>query len=175
MADPGFWDEQETAQQVIAALRRSKARVERWEGVYSRWEDVGVLLELGVEEGDAATIAEAARAMGPLERAVEELELSTLLAGPYDGNNASLSIHPGAGGPEAQDWAEMLLRLYARWAERRGFEVEILDYLPGEEAGLKRVTLLIKGDLAYGYLQAEKGVHRLVRISPFDASGRRHT
>lgn len=133
------------------------------------------LLELAVNEGENELLSEIADGVSDLKKAVNELELSSMLSGEYDRFNAYLTIHPGAGGTESQDWAEMLLRMYVRWAERKGFKVEFLDYQPGDEAGIKSVTLQISGENAYGYLRSERGVHRLVRISPFDASGRRHT
>lgn len=134
-----------------------------------------VLVELVAEEPDAGLAEELSASVRALQKKIEQLELSTLLSGEYDRNNAILTIHPGAGGTESQDWASMLLRMYSRWAEDHGYQVEILDLLAGEEAGIKSATLLISGLNAFGYLQAERGVHRLVRISPFDASGRRHT
>ncbi len=133
------------------------------------------MFELVSEEPDEALEEELAKAVDALEQAVGRLELASLLNGEYDSNNAIVSIHPGAGGTESQDWAEMLLRMYTRWADSRGYDVEVLDYQPGDEAGVKSVTMLVSGLNAYGYLKAEKGVHRLVRISPFDSSGRRHT
>ncbi len=136
---------------------------------------MALLLEMAVEEDDAAVIDEVAKDLKVLEKEVERLELATLLDGEYDGANAIISIHPGAGGTESQDWAQMLLRMYMRWADDQGYRVETLDFQPGDEAGIKSVTLHIIGANAFGYLNAEKGVHRLVRISPFDASGRRHT
>ena len=142
------------------------------EGLY---EDAEVLLELGEEEEDQSLESEAAAVLDQLENEVADFELEQLLSGPYDGNSALLTIHPGAGGTESQDWAQMLLRMYSRWSEDSGYTVQILDLLPGDEAGIKSVTLLIGGDNAYGYLKTERGVHRLVRISPFDSSGRRHT
>lgn len=175
MAAPGFWDDQDSAQAVVKEISRLKRAVQEWEEVQKEYEDAEALLELVEEEPDEDLQRELEEAVSRLERAVERLELASLLSGEYDSSNAILSIHPGAGGTEAQDWAEMLLRMYTRWADSRGYEVEILDYLPGEEAGVKSVTMLIRGLNAYGYLKAEKGVHRLVRISPFDASGRRHT
>ncbi|MFY9526525.1 MAG: peptide chain release factor 2, partial [Limnochordia bacterium] len=143
--------------------------------IHGLYEDGTTLLELWEETEDESLQAELSSALPSLERAVEELELTSLLSGEYDGNNAILTIHPGAGGTESQDWASMLYRMYTRWAEDRGYQVEVLNYQPGDEAGLKDVTLLISGENSYGYLKAEKGVHRLVRISPFDSSGRRHT
>ncbi len=175
MGAPDFWNDPDKAQQVARQLKSLKAQVAEWDRTHSRWEDLGVLLELAVEENDEATLQEAAQQLDELQRDVERLELATLLSGEYDDADAILSIHAGAGGTEAQDWAEMLTRMYTRWAEDRGYTVEVLDLLPGEEAGIKTVSLSVKGHRAYGYLKTERGVHRLVRISPFDASGRRHT
>ena len=175
MAQAGFWDDPEAAQKVIQKLNTIKRPLAVWQELSGDLEDVQVLLELGVAENDEATIAEVKTELGELSRRMEELELTTLLGGEHDGNHAYVSIHSGAGGTEAQDWVQMLFRMYTRWAEERGFETDIIDLMPGDEAGIKNATLLIKGENAYGYLRAEKGVHRLVRISPFDASGRRHT
>lgn len=175
MLEPGFWDHQELAQQTTKEISELKRIVERWSSVYALYEEAATLVELLDEVEDPSLQAELESALPRLERAVDELELASLLSGEYDANNAILTIHPGAGGTESQDWASMLWRMYTRWAEDKGYTVEILDYQPGEEAGLKDVTLLIKGTNAYGYLKSEKGVHRLVRISPFDSSGRRHT
>ena len=175
MAEPGFWDQHEAAQKHVQAVKRLKGILENWGQVEAQLDDVLVLLELVVEEPDPQLADELLTGVKSLRTRVEQLELSTLLNGEYDQNNAILTIHPGAGGTESQDWAEMLLRMYTRWAEARGYQVEILDLLAGDEAGIKSVTLLISGLNAFGYLQAEKGVHRLGRISPFDASGRRHT
>lgn len=152
-----------------------KRAIEAWTSVFRQYEDAEALRELVDEEPDEGMQAELEDSVEKLETAVSALELSALLDGEYDSHNAILSIHPGAGGTESQDWASMLLRMYTRWADSRGYTVETLDYQPGDEAGIKSVTLLISGMNAYGYLRAEKGVHRLVRISPFDASGRRHT
>lgn len=175
MSAPDFWDDQSRAQKIIQALNSLRARVERWEGLHKRGEDLQVLLELGLEEDDQDLAGEIETAVGDLQRDVDQMQLDLMLSGKYDRNNAILAIHPGAGGTESQDWAEMLLRMYTRWGEKRGYQVETLDLLPGDEAGIKSATLMISGENAYGYLKAEKGVHRLVRISPFDASGRRHT
>jgi peptide chain release factor 2 len=175
MAQSGFWDDPEAAQRVIEKLNSIKRPLVAWQNLASALEDLKVLLELGKEEKDEATIAEVKDELEDLTSMVEELEMTTLLGGTYDGNNAYVSIHSGAGGTEAQDWVQMLFRMYSRWAEERGFETEVIDLMPGDEAGIKNATLLVKGENAYGYLRAEKGVHRLVRISPFDASGRRHT
>lgn len=152
-----------------------KDKLGKYNNIKAQWDDLNVLLELGIDEDDDSVIEEIAQGLKELEKNLDELKLETLLDGIYDKNNAIIALHPGAGGTEAQDWAEMLLRLYTRWAEKRGYNVKILDYLEGDEAGIKSVTLLVEGENAYGYAKCEKGIHRLVRISPFDASGRRHT
>jgi len=152
-----------------------KDKVQNYYALKTKLEDVETLYELSKEEGESELLSEITEGMGELKKTLEQLELETLLSGKYDHNNAILTLHPGAGGTESQDWAEMLYRMYTRWAESRGYAVEILDMLPGDEAGLKSVTMLIKGKNAFGYLKAEKGVHRLVRISPFDSNKRRHT
>jgi peptide chain release factor 2 len=170
-----FWDDQQQAQQKIAELREVKDIVEHINRLIAAQEEVQVLLELLQEEEDPSLISECEATLKAFQADVEAFELQQLLSGPYDRNNAIVELHPGAGGTESQDWAEMLLRMYTRWAEKQGFKLEVIDYLPGDEAGLKSATLLIKGTNAYGYLRTEKGIHRLVRISPFDASGRRHT
>ncbi len=175
MAAPGFWDNSEQAQSVIAEMNAVKSSVDQYEKLQQEYDDAAMMAELADEEGDADLAAEIGETISGLGRKVDEFELQLLLNQPYDKLNAILELHPGAGGTESQDWGQMLLRMYTRWAEKRGFKVEVLDYLPGDEAGIKSVTLLIKGFNAYGYLKAEKGVHRLVRISPFDSSGRRHT
>lgn len=175
MEAPGFWQEQERAQQATRLLAGLRSRVDGFENIRLDAEDAAVLLELGEEDEDAATADEVEQSLVELERRVAALELELLLSGPYDHRNAILSLHAGAGGLDAQDWVEMLLRMYVRWAEKRGYTIQILDMLPDDEAGLKSATLQVSGPMAYGYLQAEKGVHRLVRISPFDTGGRRHT
>ncbi|MGG6439531.1 peptide chain release factor 2 [Saccharococcus caldoxylosilyticus] len=175
MAAPNFWDDQKAAQTVIAEANALKDLVSEFETLQERFENLEVTYELIKEEPDEDLQEELIAEAKKLTKDFSEFELQLLLNEPYDKNNAILELHPGAGGTESQDWASMLLRMYTRWAEKKGFKVETLDYLPGEEAGIKSVTLLIKGHNAYGYLKAEKGVHRLVRISPFDASGRRHT
>jgi peptide chain release factor 2 len=149
--------------------------VDRVHGLAKRHEDLAILAELGREEQDAAIEADLQKDAEALREAVNRAEVATLLSGKYAANDAIVSLHAGAGGTESQDWVEMLLRMYTRWAERHGYDVKIVDILPGEEAGIKSVTFVVSGDNAYGYLRAEKGVHRLVRISPFDSSGRRHT
>ncbi|WP_373323134.1 peptide chain release factor 2 [Alkalihalobacterium chitinilyticum] len=175
MSEPDFWNDQDTAQQIINESNALKEMVVTYKELQEKYDDLEVTYELAKEEGDDSFMDELDEGVTSLAKALNEYELQLLLSEPYDKNNAILELHPGAGGTESQDWASMLLRMYTRWAEKRGFKVETLDYLPGDEAGVKSVTLLIKGHNAYGYLKAEKGVHRLVRISPFDSSGRRHT
>jgi len=175
MAEPGFWYNQEKARETIGEANRIKAWVEPWTELRRRADDLGAMAELLEEESDAELLAEWERGLEALAAGVESLELKTMLQGEDDHREAIVTIHPGAGGTESQDWAEMLMRMYTRWAERHHFDVDILDMQPGEEAGIKSVTLEIKGESAYGYLKAEAGVHRLVRISPFDAQSRRHT
>ncbi|HJV45789.1 MAG TPA: peptide chain release factor 2 [Bacillota bacterium] len=175
MSAPSFWDDNEVAQKVINEVNALKDVVTNVTGLDNQREDLQVMFELMVEEDEESLLPELVEGIKGLRRSLDEFELQLLLSDPHDRNNAILELHPGAGGTESQDWAQMLLRMYTRWAEGHGYKVETLDYLPGDEAGVKSVTLLIKGHNAYGYLKAEKGVHRLVRISPFDASGRRHT
>lgn len=175
MTFPDFWDDNEKAQSVISELNAVKSVVEQYERLNSEQEELQMLLELAEEESDESLQADVVSGVQELLRKVSEFELQLLLNQPYDKLNAILELHPGAGGTESQDWGLMLYRMYTRWAEKRGFKVELLDYLPGDEAGIKSVTILVKGYNAYGYLKAEKGVHRLVRISPFDSAGRRHT
>ncbi len=175
MEEPGFWDDQEQAQKITRQLSAAKGSREGFLALQRRLDDLRLLLQLAAEEADAAFVASGRAELDALVAATRLLELEHLLRGKYDTRNAIVSLHPGAGGTEAQDWVEMLLRMYSRWSERHGFRVETLDLLPGDEAGIKSVTLSIQGQNAYGFLRPEKGVHRLVRISPFDASGRRHT
>ncbi len=175
MAEPNFWDDQQVAQKVIAETNHLKHLVDGFKQMAETLADLEVTYELVKEESDQELFEELEREIVQLRKAVNDFELQMLLSEPYDANNAILELHPGAGGTESQDWASIMLRMYQRWCEDKGFTVETLDYLPGDEAGVKSVTLLIKGHNAYGYLKAEKGVHRLVRISPFDSSGRRHT
>ncbi len=156
-------------------MRRLKTPIDELAALEHSAEDVGVLLELAEETAEASVSEEAQQLIGELERRMETLDLSVLLSGPYDSHDAILSIHSGAGGVDAMDWAQMLYRMYTRYCERQGYQVEVLDFLPGEEAGIKSVTFQITGAMGYGFLKAERGVHRLVRMSPFDASGRRHT
>ncbi|MCG0238705.1 MAG: peptide chain release factor 2 [Firmicutes bacterium] len=174
-AAPDFWTDGTAAQQVLKELNSLRTPLERWQGLMRRAEDLQVLIELAEEAADPEMGAEAAREAAALETELERFELEQLLTGKYDSHNAILTLHAGAGGTEAQDWCAMLLRMYTRWAERRGYKVELLDSLDGEEAGIKSATLAIRGPHAYGFLRPEMGVHRLVRISPFDAAARRHT
>lgn len=175
MATPGFWDDQQAAQKITRQIAALKAPIERYSALERRLSDAEVLAELGAEADDLDVAKEVAPEVDAIEQALQEMELQTLLNGKYDQNNAILTLHSGAGGTESNDWCEMLLRMYTRWAEHHGYKVEVLDLQPGDEAGVKSVTVLVNGLYAYGFLQVEKGVHRLVRISPFDASGRRHT
>ncbi|MBP1943493.1 peptide chain release factor 2 [Bacillus luteolus] len=172
---PNFWDSQSAAQNVINESNALKESVDQFTELSENYENLQLTYELVKEEPDEELLAELVTEIKALSKELNEFELQLLLSGEHDKNNAILELHPGAGGTESQDWGSMLLRMYTRWAEKKGYKVETLDYLPGDEAGIKSVTLLIKGHNAYGYLKAEKGVHRLVRISPFDASGRRHT
>ena len=174
-SEPGFWDDTARSQKILQRSSYLKNKIEAYEKLKSSYEDALALVELGNEENDASLLPEAQEEVGAIKESLEEQRLSTLLTGEYDGKNAILTFHAGAGGTEAQDWAEMLYRMYNRWAERHGYKVTTLDYLDGEEAGLKSASILIEGENAYGFLKSENGVHRLVRVSPFDASGRRHT
>lgn len=173
MAEPNFWDNLEEAQKLGQQCSSLKNKLQEYKELYEGYEEAQIMYELGEEEEQY--LGEAEKKLLELDEKLNEAELQLLFSDKYDISNAIISLHPGAGGTESQDWTDMLLRMYTRWAERRGFGVEILDYLAGDEAGVKSVSLLIKGENAYGYLKAEKGVHRLVRISPFDSSGRRHT
>lgn len=175
MLDPEFWNDSQAAQQVINESNQLKSVFDTFQKLNDMHEDLEVMYELVKEDPDPDYMEELAERVVSFRAALEEYELTMLLNGPHDKSNAILEIHPGAGGTESQDWGSQLFRMYTRWAEKRGFTVETLDYQDGDEAGIKSVTLLIKGLNAYGYLRAEKGVHRLVRISPFDSAGRRHT
>ncbi|WIL40135.1 peptide chain release factor 2 [Kurthia sp. YJT4] len=175
MLDPNFWNDQNAAQEIIAESKGLKEIVNEFHRLVEEQENLEMTLELLKEEPDDDLHEGLEEELATFKKSVADYELQLLLSGPYDTNNAILELHPGAGGTESQDWGEMLLRMYTRWAEKHGFKVKTLDYLPGDEAGIKSVTLSIQGHNAYGYLKAEKGVHRLVRISPFDSAGRRHT
>jgi peptide chain release factor 2 len=175
MSRPGFWDDKEAAQKAIDEAGSLRNRLIPFRDLTRRADDLEVLLEIAREESEAATTAEVQKEFQEIEAALEEFELRQLLSGPLDEGNAFLTLHAGAGGTESCDWAEMLMRMYQRWGERRGYQVDIMDLQEGEGAGIRSATLHIQGPYAYGYLQCERGVHRLVRISPFDAQSRRHT
>jgi peptide chain release factor 2 len=172
---PGFWADAEAARTSVQEIKSLKNWLTPYDTLHERLESALEMAELLEAEPDGALEADIAREADELDVAAEAFELQAMLQGPEDGRDALLTIHPGAGGTESQDWAEMLMRMYVRWAERHGFQVTVLDLLPGEEAGIKSVSIEIKGQYAYGYLKAEKGVHRLVRISPYDSQARRHT
>ena len=175
MGEPTFWDNPEEAQKINQELNDVKISVDKYKALVAKYDDVQVMWELGMEDKDESLEADVVADMEAINKSLEELQLEVLLSGKYDANNAILTLHAGAGGTEAQDWTSMLLRMYGRYAERHGFSVETADLLPGDEAGVKSATLFIKGHNAYGFLKSEKGVHRLVRISPFDSAARRHT
>lgn len=174
-ADPDFWLDLDKSQKVLQKIKNLKAKVSRYDGLMTLWDDIETLIALGNEENDGAIVSEVQEMAEKFTQEYHALHISTLLDGEYDNNNAIVTLHAGAGGTEACDWVSMLFRMYVKWAERQGFATETLDYLEGEEAGIKSVTFQVTGENAFGYLKAEKGVHRLVRISPFDSSGRRHT
>lgn len=175
MGEPNFWDDAAKAQEINQELNDIKIGVDKYKALVTKCDDLEALWEMGFEEKDESLEEEIKTELSEIEEGVRSLELELLLSGEYDENNVYLTLHAGAGGTEAQDWTQMLLRMYGRWAERHGFAVSTVDLLPGDEAGVKSVTLYIKGRNAYGYLKSEHGVHRLVRISPFDANARRHT
>ena len=174
-AKEGFWNDLARSQKVQKRMKQLQQKCEKYEKLQSTWEDLMTICEMALEENDDSMLGELETDYAKLEGELEAMRLSTLLSGEYDANNVILSIHPGAGGTEAQDWAQMLYRMYTRWAERHGFTYTLMDWQDGEEAGIKSATIKIEGENAYGYLKSEHGVHRLVRISPFDASGRRQT
>lgn len=174
-AKDGFWNDLDRSQKVQKRMKQLQQKCEKYEKLCSTWDDLMVICEMALEENDDSMLGELETDYAKLESELEAMRLSTLLSGEYDANNVILSIHPGAGGTEAQDWAQMLYRMYTRWAERHGFTYTLMDWQDGEEAGIKSATIKIEGENAYGYLKSEHGVHRLVRISPFDASGRRQT
>ena len=174
-ARDGFWNDVENSQRVQKRLKQLKAKVENYEKLCSGWDDLMTLCEMAIEEDDDSMLPELQSEYAEFEKKLEETRLGTLLTGEYDANNAILTFHAGAGGTEAQDWTQMLYRMYNMWADRHGYTVKLMDYLDGDEAGIKSATIMIEGENAYGFLKSENGIHRLVRISPFDASGRRHT
>ena len=171
----GFWNDVENSQRVQKRLKQLKGKVENYEKLCTMWDDLYTLCEMALEENDDSMFEELQSDFAALEKRLEETRLGTLLTGEYDANNAILTFHAGAGGTEAQDWTQMLYRMYNMWADRHGYTVKLMDMLDGDEAGIKSATIMIEGENAYGFLKSENGIHRLVRISPFDASGRRHT
>ena len=175
MEEPGFWDNVEESQNVMKEVKSLKGVVEEYDDLKTKYEDIETLIDMAEEDEDADLIEEATALMDEFEKTYEELRISTLLTGEYDKDDAILTLHAGAGGTESCDWAGMLYRMYTRWAESKGFETEVIDYLDGDEAGIKSITFQVKGENAFGYLKSEKGVHRLVRISPFNAAGKRQT
>ena len=175
MEAPDFWNDPERSQQMMKELKSKKDDVEIYNSLVSQMDDIEVMLEMGYEENDPSLIPEIQQMLDEFEQTFEGIRMKTLLSGEYDKNNAIVTLHAGAGGTEACDWAGMLYRMYTRWATAKGYDVEVLDYLDGEEAGIKSVTFQVNGENAYGYLKSEKGVHRLVRISPFNAAGKRQT
>ena len=174
-AEPGFWDDMGTAQKILQRTAALKAKDEGYLSLVTRKEDTYALIEMGDEAEDLSLLPEVEAEVVSIGTEIETMKLTTLLTGEYDRKNAIITFHAGSGGTEAQDWAEMLFRMYNRWGERHGFKVTTLDYLDGDEAGLKSASILIEGENAYGFLKSEAGVHRLVRVSPFDSAGRRHT
>ena len=174
MQEAGFWDDVQKAQEVTQEAKRVKDKIDKFKNLNERIDDVEVLKEL-MEENDEETAKEIISEVKALSKEIDTLKIETILSGEYDRNDAILTLHTGVGGSDANDWTEMLLRMYTRWCEKKGYSLETIDYLPGDEAGVKSVTLKVKGEFAYGYLKAEKGIHRLVRISPFNANGKRQT
>lgn len=175
MEEPGFWDDPERSTKTVREAKNLKDTVDGYKHLEQQYEDIQVLIEMGYEENDPAMIPEIQEMLDEFVKELEELRTKTLLSGEYDGCNAILKLNAGAGGTEAMDWCSMLYRMYQRWADKKGFTTEVLDFLDGDEAGLKSITLQVNGENAYGYLKSEKGVHRLVRISPFNAAGKRQT
>ena len=174
-ARDGFWNDVEKSQRVQKRLKQLRSKVENYQKLCSGWDDLMTLCEMAIEEDDDSMLPELQSEYTGFEKKLEETRLGTLLTGEYDANNAILTFHAGAGGTEAQDWTQMLYRMYNMWADRHGYTVKLMDYLDGDEAGIKSATIMIEGENAYGFLKSEHGIHRLVRISPFDSSGRRHT
>lgn len=173
--EPGFWDNADISQQIMKELKGLKDILEKADHLTTGFEDIALLIEMAYEEEDASLIPEIEEELQTFENVFEEMRIQTLLSGEYDKDNAIVTLHAGAGGTESCDWASMLYRMYTRWAEQKGFSVEVLDFLDGDVAGIKAVTFQVNGENAYGYLKSEKGVHRLVRISPFNAAGKRQT
>ncbi len=175
MQESNFWDDINKAQEITQEAKGIKDRIDGYNSTKTRIEDLEVLIEMSIEEEDESSIEEILNEVEEIESILDNFKVEILLSGEYDKNNAIVSLHSGAGGTDAQDWTEMILRMYTRWAEKRGYKVDVLDILPGDEAGIKSANLKITGEFAYGYLKAEKGIHRLVRISPFNANGKRQT
>ena len=173
--EPGLYEDMDKAGKILQKIKLLKNKVQGFNDIKNQWEDVSTLVELGIEENDDSVLGEVKTGYCELQEKIDNMKLDTLLSGKYDKLSAIITLHSGAGGTEAQDWCEMLYRMYNMWAERKGFKTEVIDYLDGEEAGIKSVTFSIEGLNAYGYIKSEKGVHRLVRISPFDSAARRHT
>ena len=171
----GFWNDVEKSQKVQKRIKTLKNKVENFQKLCAAWDDMYTICEMAIEENDDSMLEELESEYKQFSEKVEETRLGTLLTGEYDANNAILTFHAGAGGTEAQDWASMLYRMYNMWADRHGYKVRVMDYLDGDEAGIKSATIMIEGENAYGFLKSEHGIHRLVRVSPFDAAGRRHT
>ncbi|MCY6355462.1 peptide chain release factor 2 [Clostridium sp. ZS2-4] len=175
MQEPSFWDDINKAQETTQEAKNLKDRLEKYNTTLSRLEDIEVLIEMSIEEDDESSLDEVKNELKEIENIIEQFKIQILLSGEYDKNNAIVSLHSGAGGTDAQDWTEMLLRMYTRWADKKGYKVETISLLSGDEAGIKSIELKVTGEFAYGYLKAEKGIHRLVRISPFNANGKRQT
>lgn len=175
MEEPDFWDNPEQSQESMKTLKSLKDDIETYQQLKDQYEEVELLIEMGYEENDPAVLPDIEATLESFQTTLENIRIKTLLSGEYDEANAIVTLHAGAGGTESCDWASMLYRMYTRWADKKGFQVEVLDYLDGDEAGIKSVTFQVNGSKAYGYLKSEKGVHRLVRISPFNAAGKRQT
>ena len=175
MEEPGFWDDPEQSTRMVRESKNLKDEVDTYRALEQQYEDIQVMIQMGYEENDSSLIPEIEEMLEQFKETLENMRMKLLLSGEYDSNNAILRLNAGAGGTESCDWCSMLYRMYCRWAEKKGYSVEVLDYLDGEEAGIKSVTIQINGENAFGYLKSEKGVHRLVRISPFNAAGKRQT
>lgn len=175
MEEPGFWDDPEQSQEMMKKLKSMKDDIATYHTLQEQYEEIETLIEMAEEENDASLIEEIQTTLDEFIASFDNIRIKTLLSGEYDNANAIVSLHAGAGGTESCDWAGMLYRMYTRWADKKGYEVEVIDYLDGDEAGIKSVTFEVRGENAYGYLKSEKGVHRLVRISPFNAAGKRQT
>ncbi len=175
MQEPEFWNDINKAQEITQTAKSLKDKIDNFHKLELRLEEVQILIEMSLEEEDSSSYSEVKSEINAISEAIENLNIETLLSGEYDRNNAILELHTGAGGNDAQDWTHMLYRMYTRWCENHGFKIEVLDYVPADEAGIKGVTIKVTGDFAYGYLKSEKGVHRLVRISPYNANGKRQT